>query len=86
MPLTWFVIILNIRSKDNRRMKTFNWLSPLQPQKRHQDVRSIRLNNTGKWLLNDGRFTAWCTGGQGLGPGDRILCCYGMPGAGKTAM
>ena len=71
--------------QDDQRMKMLNWLSPLQPQKRHQDVRSMRLNNTGGWLLNDQRFTAWCTG-QGLEPEDRILCCYGMPGAGKTVM
>jgi len=67
-------------------MKILDWLSPLQPQKRHQDVQSMRLNNTGGWLLNDKRFMAWCTREQGLEPEDRMLCCYGMPGAGKTIM
>ena len=76
----------NGMGEDGQRMKILKWLSPLQPQKRHQDVRSMRLNNTGGWLLNDERFTAWCAGGQGLGTEDRVLCFYGMPGAGKTVI
>ena len=82
----WVFIVLNTRSKDHQVMNILNWLSPLQPQKRHHDIRSLRLNNTGGWLLHDERFTAWCAGVQGLRPEDRILCCYGMPGAGKAVM
>jgi len=58
-------------------------LSPLKPLKRHADVRSIRLENTGTWLLELECFRKWCdikaTDGS-----ERISCCYGIPGAGKT--
>jgi hypothetical protein len=60
------------------------WLSPLQPQAKHQDVRSGRLEGTGDWLLRMPKFQIWRDGsGQSV---DRILCCYGDPGVGKTAI
>lgn len=59
------------------------WLSPLEPMKRHTDIQNTRLDNTGNWLLQHNRFEAWRDGRE---TGNRILCCYGMPGAGKTVM
>ena len=60
-------------------------LSPLEPLKRHADVKAMRLENTGTWLLELECFRTWCdiksTDQDGS---ERILCCYGMPGAGKT--
>ena len=63
--------------------ETFQWLSPLEPMKRHFDVQKSRLDNTGKWLLEEKCFEEWR---DGRDMDDRILCCYGMPGAGKTVM
>ncbi|KAF8476787.1 hypothetical protein BDZ91DRAFT_646461, partial [Kalaharituber pfeilii] len=63
----------------------FAWLSPLEPQKRHQDVRATRLENTGNWFLQRREFQMWLnsTGDQ---PREFVLGCYGMPGAGKTVI
>lgn len=60
------------------------WLSPLENQTRHRDVCSKRLENTGDWFLELPVFQEWR---DGNGPGARdILCCYAIPGAGKTFM
>ncbi|KAF8421773.1 hypothetical protein EV426DRAFT_188014 [Tirmania nivea] len=58
-------------------------LSPLEPLKRHADVQSIRLEDTGTWLLELESFRKWCDI-ESTNGSERILCCYGMPGAGKT--
>ena len=58
-------------------------LSPLEPLKRHADVKSIRLENTGTWLLELEYFRKWRNIESADG-NERIFCCYGMPGAGKT--
>ena len=64
--------------------KLVELLSPLQSLKRHQDVRSKRLDNTGGWLLQHNRFCLWRDSASNMG--SRILFCYGMPGAGKTIL
>jgi len=61
-------------------------LSPLEPQKRHQDVRATRLENTCTWLLEDERYRHWWGIDSTAPDNDRVLCCYGIPGAGKTVM
>ncbi|RPB25174.1 hypothetical protein L211DRAFT_783598, partial [Terfezia boudieri ATCC MYA-4762] len=58
-------------------------LSPLDPLKRHADVRSMRLENTGTWLLELDSFRKWCDI-ESIEENERILCCYGTPGTGKT--
>ena len=71
--------------EDKRREKIQmlgHFLSPLEPTKRHQDFRSIRIGNTaGTWLLEDLRFIHWRDGTK-----TTPLCCYGVPGAGKTVI
>ncbi|KAF3150493.1 hypothetical protein TWF594_009137 [Orbilia oligospora] len=58
------------------------WLSPLEPQKRHQDMRSIRVPGTGEWLLEETSFQDWFTGRNE----HRVLCCSEIPGAGKSVL
>ncbi|KAF8423279.1 hypothetical protein EV426DRAFT_574568 [Tirmania nivea] len=53
--------------------------------KRHQDMRAKRYAGTGAWLLQCERFRLWNNGTQ-ANPGNRAMCCYGMPGAGKTVI
>jgi hypothetical protein len=65
------------------REEILKWLSPLEPRKRHQDVRASRLEDTGNWLLEMAQFETWRDGdSQSVNP----LCCYGAPGAGKTVI
>ncbi|KAK6531048.1 hypothetical protein TWF281_007875 [Arthrobotrys megalospora] len=68
--------------QDKQRDEILRWLSPLEPLKRHQDVRSIRVPDTGQWLLEEPNFQDWHSGTNT----NRVLCCSGIPGAGKTVI
>ena len=58
------------------------WLSPLEPRLRHQDVRTRRLDGLGGWFLQKDDFIDWRDGEDGSSMG--ALFCSGAPGAGKT--
>ena len=58
------------------------WLSPLEPRLRHQDVRTRRLDGLGDWFLQTDDFVNWCDGKDGSNMA--TLFCSGAPGAGKT--
>ena len=58
------------------------WLSPLEPQLRHQGVRTDRLDGVGSWVLETSDFRNWHDAEDGcVAP---VLFCYGNPGVGKT--
>ena len=59
------------------------WLSPLDPRGRHQDVRTDRLDGVGNWLLETNEFREWSVGRKGEA-NKAILFCHGDPGVGKT--
>jgi len=62
--------------------KFLRWLSPVEPQKRHQDFRQKRIESTGEWLLEMAEFRTWRDNDdQGH---NSVLACYGNPGIGKT--
>ncbi|KAF8470008.1 hypothetical protein BDZ91DRAFT_719689 [Kalaharituber pfeilii] len=63
--------------------KLLAWLSALEPQKRHQDVKNSRLESTGNWILQSDEFQRWLKGQQN-GESNQVLGCYGEPGVGKT--
>ncbi|KAG0634721.1 hypothetical protein HOY80DRAFT_1059276 [Tuber brumale] len=58
------------------------WLSPLEPRIRHQDVRTRRLDGLGDWFLRTDEFINWRDGKDGSSTA--TLFCPGAPGAGKT--
>jgi len=58
------------------------WLSPLEPHKRHQDVRNLRLDGIGDWILRTSGFESWCEGRSGSE--HPVLLGYGRQGVGKT--
>ena len=58
------------------------WLSPLKPQQRHQDVRSDRLDGVGDWFLETSEFRRWSN--REDESRERVLFCSGGPGVGKT--
>ena len=60
------------------------WLSPLDPKRRHQDIRDRRVENVGEWLLQSEEFRSWYAGSEGSQSDNPVLFCYGDPGAGKT--
>ena len=62
--------------------ETMRWLSPLEPNNRHQGVRTDRLDGVGDWFLETSEFREWR---DGEGGADKApLFCSGNPGVGKT--
>ena len=58
------------------------WLSPLEPNHRHQGVRTERFDGVGDWLLETSEFREWR---KSEGGADRaVFFCSGNPGVGKT--
>jgi len=81
--------VINVNSETSGEDdKIREWLSPLKPQQRHQDLRADRLDGVGNWLLETSEFRKWSSGGDGLlgedGSRERVLFCSGGPGVGKT--
>ena len=60
------------------------WLSPLEPQTRHYDIRTRRVEKVGDWLLQTEEYRNWLGGSSSDGLGSPALFCYGGPGVGKT--
>ena len=73
--------ITNITYGDERA-KLLDWLSPLQPRVRHNDVRGRRQDGIGEWFLRTDEFLSWRDGEGEFG--EATLFCSGNPGVGKT--
>ena len=71
--------IFYISDEDAQVMR---WLSPLEPNYRHQAVRTDRFDGVGDWLLETSEFREWRSGEGGADKG--VLFCSGNPGVGKT--
>ena len=64
----------------DEKPKVLEWLSPLEPRVRHQDVRTNRVDGVGEWLLQSDELVDWRDGNCEF---DRaILFCSGAPGVG----
>ena len=75
------IVNFNTELGDERR-QILQWLSPLEPQQRHQGVRTDRLDGVGNWVLETSDFRNWRDGEDGwVRP---VFFCYGNPGVGKT--
>ena len=74
--------IYNIVGPIDEKSELLQWLSPLEPQNRHQDVRAGRFDGVGEWLLQTTEFRGW-RGNEG-GANRAVLFCSGEPGVGKT--
>ena len=68
--------------KSDKDAEIMRWLSPLEPNKRHQGVCTERFDGVGDWLLETSEFREWrCNEG---GADKAVLFCSGNPGVGKT--
>ena len=75
--------ILNFNTDiDAEGRQILQWLSPLEPQQRHQGVRTGRLDGIGNWVLETNEFRKWS--GEEDGWVEPVLFCAGNPGVGKT--
>ena len=68
--------------KSDEDAQIMRWLSPLEPNNRHQTVRNDRFGSVGDWLLETSEFREW-SGSEG-GADKAVLFCSGNPGVGKT--
>jgi len=75
-------IINFITGIDAEGRQIVQWLSPLEPQQRHQGVRTDRLDSVGNWVLETNEFRKWRDMEDGCV--EPVLFCYGNPGVGKT--
>jgi len=67
---------------DDEGRQILQWLSPLEPQIRHQGVQTDRLPGVGNWVLETSEFRKWRD--EQDGSVEPVLFCYGNPGVGKT--
>ena len=80
--LTHNNIVNFITETDAEGRQILQWLSPLEPQQRHQGVRTGRLDGVGNWVLETNDFRKWCDTEDGCT--EPVLFCHGNPGVGKT--
>jgi len=73
---------VNIIGLDAEQHHIMQWLSPLEPQRRHQGVRTDRLDSVGNWVLETSEFRRWRDAVDGCV--EPVLFCSGNPGVGKT--
>jgi len=71
-----------LREIDDEEHQILQWLSPLEPQIRHQGVRTDRLDGVGNWVLETSEFRKWRDAEDDCV--ERVLFCSGNPGVGKT--
>ena len=64
------------------RNQVLQWLSSLEPQRRHQHIRESRLKGTGDWIFQTSEFMRWNT--REDASSHPVLFCHGDPGVGKT--
>ena len=72
-----FITITAAAAADEPQIMT--WLSPLEPQVRHQDICNQRVDGIGGWLLETEEFINWCNESD-----HAALFCHGDPGVGKS--
>ncbi|WAO94686.1 NACHT domain-containing protein [Fusarium falciforme] len=70
----------NLQQDNEQRLRTLDWLTPLDYDAQQQDFISRRQPGTGKWLLDSKEYQSWLT------TVGHTLFCRGMPGAGKTIL
>ena len=66
----------------DKNPEIMQWLSPLDPRRSHQDVRTYRFDSVGSWFLETSEFREWRSGEGGADKA--VLFCYGNQGVGKT--
>ena len=81
----WWLCRVNLTSIDNETFELLKMLTPLEALKRHQDIKLSCSKNTGTWILELESFCKWRDGNT-VGESGHVLCCYGIPGAGKTVI
>ena len=78
----FYNIVNSIGEEDIEGRQILEWLSPLEPQKRHRGVQADRHDSVGNWVLETSEFRKWRDAKDGCV--EPVLFVYGNPGVGKT--
>jgi len=73
---------VNISPKIDVRGPFLQWLSPLEPRRRHQELQSSRIDGVGSRFLETAEFRKWSGGGDRSDPA--VLFYGGDLGTGKS--
>ncbi|KAL2064621.1 hypothetical protein VTL71DRAFT_3758 [Oculimacula yallundae] len=65
-----------------RKQRLLSRLSTVGYEYKHQKLKAVRHSETGTWLTKDSLFQQW----QSSTPSSSVLCCYGIPGCGKSIL
>ena len=76
--------VLNTYTVSDERSEILAWLSPLQAQRRHEDIKTRRTDEVGNWLLQTEEYRNWFGDNRSGKSDGSALFCYGGPGVGKT--
>ena len=79
------VYSIRLTFADDKMLELLTMLTPLEPLKRHEDVKLPRAENTGTWLLQHEPYCEWRDSNI-VEENGHVFCCYGIPGAGKTVI
>ena len=79
-----YVSNVNNFGSANERAEILAWLSPPDPWIRHHEVRALRVEHVGDWLLRTEEYRSWFGGIRGGESDNSAFFCYGDPGVGKT--
>ena len=83
-PINSFNNVWNNYTVADERSQIMAWLSPLEPQRRHHDIRTRRVGEVGDWLIQTEEYLNWFSGTPMSKSDGSALFCHGGPGVGKT--
>lgn len=69
------------RIEKEERLEFLKWLSPLDFQEQHREVSSLRLQNSGKWVMEHKAMLRWRNASS-----SSIMLLRGVPGSGKSML
>ncbi|KAL3421159.1 ankyrin repeat protein [Phlyctema vagabunda] len=70
-----------MKNKAKTKRKLLDLLSITSSEGRHKKLKPLRHAGTGNWILTTAEYQRWTELN-----GTSILCCYGIPGCGKTIL
>ena len=73
-----------ISKSPHKKAEILAWVSPLEPQIRHQEIRAHRVDEVGGGLLQTQEYQNWLAGIREGESDGLALFCYGDRGVGKT--
>lgn len=68
---------------DKLHGQALEWLSPLDPSTKHEEIKFARVNGTCEWIYSDDDFQSWVKNPPS-GHLASARCWIGDPGQGKT--